>query len=248
MRYFSVLLLFLGACVNKAVEQMNDPSLEELYHSATLQIQPLSEHTYVHISQIVLEDGHAFDCNGLLYVKEGDVLVFDTPATEAVSEELLAFIRKQGWTTQGVLINHHHTDCLGGLSFFHKAGIASWAHQKTIAEAALDHAVVPMYALLDTMWQVGKLGPVQVYHPGAAHTNDNIVAYVEEDSVLFGGCMIKSLGASKGNIADADTLNWPQAVQLVKHQFPAARYVVPGHGAWGDTALLTYTANLFKNK
>ena len=38
---------------------------------------------------------------------------------------------------------------------------------------------------------------------GEGHTKDNIMGYFTEDQALFGGCLIKKVGASKGYLGDA---------------------------------------------
>jgi metallo-beta-lactamase class B len=63
---------------------------------------------------------------------------------------------------------------------------------------------------------------------------------------LFGGCLIKSVGAGKGNLADAHVEAWPASVEKVKSAYPNAKVVVPGHGKHSDRQLLEYTIQLFK--
>ena len=74
----------------------------------------------------------------------------------------------------------------------------------------------------------------------------NIATYIPEDQVLFGGCMVKAYGASKGNVADADQENWPKAIRRLQRKFKNATVIVPGHGFPGDQELLNYTIELFE--
>jgi metallo-beta-lactamase class B len=86
---------------------------------------------------------------------------------------------------------------------------------------------------------------VHLYYPGAGHAIDNIVTYIPTAQTLFGGCLLKSLGSGKGNLADADTEKWSATVKNVQDHFPNIKFVVPGHGKAGNTALLEFTIGLF---
>jgi len=81
---------------------------------------------------------------------------------------------------------------------------------------------------------------------GEGHTRDNIVSFLPKEGVLFGGCMIKSLKAGKGNLKDANVEEWANTVSKVKAAFPEVKHIVPGHGAVGGIDLLDYTIDMFK--
>lgn len=66
------------------------------------------------------------------------------------------------------------------------------------------------------------------------------------EKVLFGGCLIKELDASKGYLGDANVEAWSGTVNRVAEYFPDVQLVIPGHGAYGDKALLDCTIQLFK--
>ncbi len=81
---------------------------------------------------------------------------------------------------------------------------------------------------------------------GEGHTIDNIVSYFPHDKVLFGGCLIKTLGASKGYLGDANVNDWSKTVLAVKSKYGKAKVIIPGHGKPGNSELLDYTIELFK--
>ena len=84
-----------------------------------------------------------------------------------------------------------------------------------------------------------------VYFPGESHTIDNVVVYLKSKKVLFGGCMILSLNHKRpGYIVDANMIEWPKSVEIVKDKFKDAKIVIPGHGDWGDTQLLSRTIDI----
>jgi metallo-beta-lactamase class B len=81
---------------------------------------------------------------------------------------------------------------------------------------------------------------------GEAHTSDNIVTWLPDEGLLFGGCMIKAAGGGKGNLDDANVKEWSNTVSKIKAEFgDRAKIVVPGHGDVGGAELLDYTIDMF---
>lgn len=88
----------------------------------------------------------------------------------------------------------------------------------------------------------------EVYFPGESHTIDNTVVYLHNKKVLFGGCMFKGkMYNSPGLLKFANIDEWPIAVDNTIERFPDCEIVVPGHGDYGDTELLTHMSNVLKN-
>ena len=87
---------------------------------------------------------------------------------------------------------------------------------------------------------------VRFFGPG--HTADNVLGYFEKEQVLFGGCLIKELDATKGYLGDAVVGEWSTTVGRVKQAYPNLKWVVPGHGKVGDVSLLDYTIQLFSTR
>lgn len=223
--------------------------IPDSYLSNDLEIKKISEHCYVHISYLGSKEKGLIGCNGMLVVSKDEVLVFDTPTNEKASMELLDFIEK-AWEKKvvGVVLNHFHVDCLGGLKSFHKKGITSYAHHKTLELGAEDEFAKPQQ-IFENLLEL-KVGDEKVVNAfmGPGHTLDNIVSYFAPDKVLFGGCFVKSLQAGKGNLADANLLEWSNSIEKTKSRFPDARIIIPGHGKYGGPELLDYTAEMFEPK
>jgi metallo-beta-lactamase class B len=221
-----------------------------IYDSPTLQMVRLTRHTYIHHTYLQTDSWGKVSCNGLVYTHGGEAMIFDTPVDDSSAIELLYLVGQQLHArVKGIVVNHFHEDCLGGLQAFHDRGIPSYANSRTLKLAAADtanHPVVPMTGFEDTLtlWVGGKQ-VLNSYH-GRAHTTDNIVSYIPDSRVLFGGCPLKALGAGKGYLGDADTTAWSQTIRNVKAAYPKARYIVPGHGASGGRQLLDYTINMFE--
>ena len=63
---------------------------------------------------------------------------------------------------------------------------------------------------------------------------------------MFGGCLVKEVGAGKGNLEDANVATWPKTIRMLKAKYPDVKIVVPGHGKAGGAELLDYTVKLFE--
>ena len=81
---------------------------------------------------------------------------------------------------------------------------------------------------------------------GQGHTLDNVVGYFPSENILFGGCLIKEIEATKGYLGDANVGDWSNTVLKIKKQYPNLKIVIPGHGAIGGSELLDYTIQLFQ--
>ncbi|MEO0330530.1 MAG: subclass B1 metallo-beta-lactamase [Bacteroidota bacterium] len=245
MRQFLAGLVFTLLLVTSVRAQNLDTIL---YQSESLTIKQISPNGYVHISDIHIPDYGSFPCNGLVYVNQQQAVVFDTPLEDSISAELIEWIENNLTATiKAIVINHFHTDCLGGLAEFHHRDIPSYANNLTL-ELAKHKPVVPQHGFDDTLrLAVGQAEVINRFL-GEAHTADNIVSYIPEDDLLFGGCMVKEVGAGEGNLEDANVLDWPTTIQKIKQTFPSLKIVIPGHGQAGGTELLDYTIELFEKK
>ena len=185
-------------------------------------------------------------CNGLVYVHDGEALIADTPSSDSLSQMLIDWLQQDmGLQITGIIPTHFHIDCLGGLDAFHQAGIRSYGSALTQKLAQGDSAAVPE-SIFDGQMTL-KLGnqEAHVRFEGEGHTQDNVVVWIPEDKVLFGGCLVKSVGAGKGNLADANVEAWPQTISRIKNQYPNLEHVIPGHGKAGGKELLDFTIELF---
>jgi metallo-beta-lactamase class B len=217
------------------------------YESENLIINKLSDHVYQHISYLNTDSFGRVACNGMIVVNGNEAVVFDTPATNETSEELIGYLtEKQHLKIKGIVATHFHADCVGGLEAFHQKGVPSYAENRTIASLKETGSPQPQKGF-DSKLTL-KVGNKKVYatYLGEGHTRDNVVGYFPEDNALFGGCLIKEVGASKGYLGDANVQAWPETVRKVKARYPQAKIVIPGHGKVGGTELLDFTVKLFE--
>jgi metallo-beta-lactamase class B len=237
----SIMVLLASSCFDKSE---NEPET----YVRSLEIVKLSENDYLHISFLKDNKGGFIPCKGYMRKEGNEVFIFDTPINNAMSEQLISYVYKNlDATIKGVLVSHAHIDAAGGLKAFVNKGIPSYGSSKTARLLARD--TIRLSNTFDTKDSL-KLGRnlIKMNYLGPAHTDDNIIAYLEGPNILLGGCMIKSLGASKGNLADANLKEWAKTVSKVKHLYPEVSQVIPGHGMRGDSTLLNYTISMFQIK
>ena len=209
-------------------------------------LKQLSENTFIHTSFLQTNDFGHVPCNGLVVRNGSQALIFDTPTDNQSAKQLIRLVQDSlHCTIVAVIPTHFHTDCLGGLQAFHEAGILSYANQLTLEFAKKSEVEVPKKGFRNSLTLVVGREKVLIKFLGQGHTRDNVVGYFPSEQVLFGGCLIKELGASKGYLGDANVKEWASTVNQVKKAFRQVKIVVPGHGEAGDSRLLDYTQQLF---
>jgi len=242
---FSIITLFLMGCQSQKTLQNTE---NIVYTSDNLIIKQLTPNTYQHTSFLQTETFGNVPCNGMIVINNNEAIVVDTPVNDETSYELINWIsRDKNAKIIAVVPTHFHDDCLGGLTAFEKNNIPSYANSKTIEFAKANEMNIPQNGFNDTMTlPVGEI-KIDLTFFGEGHTRDNIVAYVENDKVLFGGCLVKELNAGKGYLGDANVDEWSKTIEKISDYYPNLQLVIPGHGDVGNKELLKFTAQLFKN-
>lgn len=240
IKIVALLLVLLYSC-------QNPPEKKIIYKSNTLKIEQLTRNTFVHISYLETESYGKVPCNGLIFIDNNEAIVFDTPTNNKISSELISWINSSlNCEIKAVVINHYHVDCLGGLKEFHTNNIKSYASNFTIALSKKHQKEIPKIGFQKSLaLKIGNQKVMNTYI-GEAHSKDNIVSYIPNEKILFGGCAIKSIGAKKGNLNDANVNEWSNTIEKIKKEYKDLAYVVPGHGRPGEVELLDYTISLFK--
>lgn len=211
-----------------------------------IQIDSIAPNVWIHRSFLNTKDFGRVTCNGVIFKDQDEVVVIDTPVDDSSSYELIQWINNQLHAEIiAVIPTHFHEDCLGGLSVFHQSKILSFANIHTIDSAQSQNVIIPKIGFNQELEiRVGNEEVICSF-VGAGHTRDNIIVSIPSQKVLFGGCLVKEIGATKGNLEDADINAWPITIQTLKEKFPEAQIIVPGHGKFGDRSLLDYTESLF---
>ena len=190
-----------------------------------VELQPLGSRFVLHRST----SAESIPSNGLVAITERGLLLVDTAWTPAQTEAILRWGEdrlKQHWI--GAVLTHSHDDRAGGLDALLRRNVPVSALDLTVAklEQRNVRGVKPLFSA-----KTGTLDDdrgFEAFYPGPGHTTDNIV--VKFDSLLFGGCLIKSAEADDlGFTGDADLKAWPAAVRRVQERYGKTT-VVPGHG------------------
>ncbi len=237
MKRFVLIIIGLLACLALKCQHV-------VQISEQLQLIPVIPNVWMHSTTVSQEPYGTFTCNGMVYIRQNQAIIADTPPDEASSNRLLSWLVERKIQVKAVIVNHYHWDCLGGLGAFHEQDIPSYGHALTPQLAMADSLPAPQYTFSDSL--VIELGtaPVIAAYLGPAHSTDNLVVYLPEEKVLFGGCMIKAMGSGKGYLGAADLVKWSHTVQKVKERFET-EFVIPGHGPYGGQELLDYTMDMF---
>jgi len=248
IKTFLIMLLSCSALVVKA--QKNEAFKPKIvYQTDDLVVTQISKNAFEHTSYLQTQDFGKVPCNGLVVSDSKEAIIFDTPTNDKSAEELIKWMTdKLHFKIKAIIPTHFHDDCLGGLKAFHDHQIPSYANFKTITLAKEKGFVVPENGFKDVLTlKVGKESITAKFF-GEGHTKDNVVGYFPSENILFGGCLIKELDATKGYLGDANVEAWSNTVEKIKKEYPNVKLVIPGHGERGNSKLLDYTISLFKTK
>ncbi|MEH6308297.1 subclass B1 metallo-beta-lactamase [Olivibacter sp. CPCC 100613] len=217
------------------------------YVSENLVIKKVKDNVYEHTSYLLTNDFGKVPCNGMIVFDAGEAVVFDTPADDSTATVLINWIKDRlKCKVVAVIPTHFHADCLGGLQAFHTNQTPSYAANKTIDFAKTKKLIIPQHGFDKKLeLHVGNREVIAEFN-GEGHTKDNIIGYFPDQKVMFGGCLIKEVNATKGNLEDANVNDWSETVRKVKQKYPETELIIPGHGESGGQELFDYTIQLFK--
>jgi len=216
-------------------------------YDGKMEIKEIAEGVYVHTSYAELEGVGLYPANGLIVVDGKDAYIIDTPWLKQDSVNLQQWAKDSGLKIKASLSTHFHEDTASGIEYFNTLGVKTVASSLTneLLESLNEaKAIVEFkgkeFSLLD--------GKIKVFYPGAGHSLDNVVVWLADEKILFGGCLVKGAEAKTlGNTADGSIEDWPTSLDKVMNKFPTMKFVVPGHGLVGDRKLLLHTKKLLES-
>jgi len=221
---------------------------EKIEVNQDVEVYALTPNIWRHVTYREMEGFGRVAANGLIIVYLDRAVMIDTPWTPEQTSVLLDWVNEhlKARVTE-VVVSHSHADRLGGLPEVHRRGIRSIGLDKT-RELALAAGAEPPKKVFSSLARI-KAGrrPLELFYPGPGHAADNIVVWIADEQVLFGGCLVKAADATTlGNTAEADLAAWPAALANLKSTYPAALVIVPGHGVPGGWELIDHTLALLK--
>ena len=233
MRFFLVILMIAAANDVCAGDKVPGLEIEEIY-----------KNVYLHKSYQRIDGFGLVSSNGLVVVDNEKAFVIDTPWSGEDTRILVGWIREQGFDPVGSISTHSHEDRAAGIRWLNSQSIPTYASNLTNEilkrekkELASNTFAGPEAILFD--------GNLEAFYAGAGHTTDNIVVWLPDSKILYGGCLVRSLGArSLGYTGEAVVNEWPATMEKLLARYSEAEMVVPGHGKIGDISLLEHTVNL----
>ena len=207
-----------------------------------LRISHLTGNFYV-FTTYNLYKGNRIPANGLYVVTNTGVIMIDTPWDTTQFQPLLDSIkRKHDQNVVMSIATHFHEDRTGGLGYYKQHGINTYTTKRTDSLSQKRNMERAEFLLHhDTTFRIGQY-TFQTYFPGHGHTPDNIVIWFENEKILYGGCLIKSVvDNTLGNLADASIKDYATTVKNVQKKFKNPRFVIPGHNDWIDPKSVQHT-------
>ncbi|MCL1097858.1 subclass B1 metallo-beta-lactamase [Shewanella gelidii] len=210
----------------------------------SLKIKKIADNVYQHVSYQTIEPWGMVSASGLIVVDGKDAYIIDTPWSQGDTQQLVNWIESKGFYPKSAIITHFHEDASGGLSFLNQSRVKTYATAKTNDLLRIKGREPANSEITSSTFQLVS-DAIEIFYPGAGHTVDNVVVWLPQKSILFGGCFVKSLESkSLGNTEDASVQAWPDSIQNVIQKYPNIEVVVPGHGKAGDIELLRHTEKL----
>jgi metallo-beta-lactamase class B len=209
-------------------------------------IEKVADNVWRHVTYKTVPDFGLVPSNGGIARFGADILLIDSAWNDAQTKLILDWTEKELKAKPSVaIITHAHEDRLGGIHEIHARGIQTIASALT-AELAKQQGLEAPQQTFDGRLDLTLGGrEIRVQYLGPGHTRDNIVVWIPDQQILFGGCLIKDLRAKDlGNIKEADLPQWPKTIEKVSQEFKQARIVVPGHGDPSGTEAISYTLEL----
>ena len=210
-----------------------------------ISIKHLTKNFYVCVSYGYPPDSdEPFPANSLFALTTKGVVLINTPWGDEQTQQLVDSVQKRfNKKIIFCVATHFHDDCIGGFNTLKRQGTKTYSSSKTYALAKKENNALPQFTFAnDTTFTIGGV-TLNTYYPGEGHTKDNIVVWLPQGNILFGGCLVKSLETNtQGYTLDANLTYWPAAIKNVQRRFPNISYVIPGHQGWqGGSRQLTHT-------
>ena len=237
MKAFFTLSIFMHL-MSAAFCQMPTPALL---------ISHLSGDFYVYTTYGMYK-GSPVPANSMYMITSKGVVLFDTPWDSTQFQPLLDSIKMRHNKNVVLCIStHFHDDRTAGLEYYKHKGIKTFTTVKTDELSKMrgnKRAEYLMYK--DTVFNVGEHS-FETYYGGQGHSPDNIIIWVPDEKILYGGCLVKSAEADDlGYLGDANVKEWSTTIKNIQQRFINPSYIIPGHSDWSSNKSLIHTLDLIQ--
>ena len=237
---FAVFILLLAGSL---------PAADSPPAGVEMTLEQVSEHVYfVQGVPGVATDNAGFISNAGVIVTGAGVVIFDSLGTPALSQLLLEKIRRiTDEPVVRVIVSHYHADHIYGLQVFEDLNaeiLAPAGSEKYLASDQARERLEDRRFTLDPwvndntrlVYPDQYLGEGMQFHlgdvefvvtvVGNAHSDGDLVLFIEPDRVLFSGDII--FEGRVPFLGDSNTRHWVQILERMEKEQLVA--LVPGHG------------------
>jgi metallo-beta-lactamase class B len=211
-----------------------------------IELIKISDGFYMHQTLVNSHEFGRFASNGLLVIKNGRAFMIDTPVTNETTAKIAKYL-KDSMDVEIKLFTggHFHVDCIGGMEFLKSSGVKTFLNKRTMNKCIEKNLPLPDTTFVENYFLNFEGIPVECRFVGGGHSADNIIVYFPDQKILFGGCLVKSVGSPNlGNLQDAVVGEWKTTIQRIIDLYPSTKFVIPGHGDYGGIELLYHTIEL----
>jgi metallo-beta-lactamase class B/metallo-beta-lactamase class B GIM len=212
-----------------------------------LEITPIADGVFIHTSFKYIQGYGVVDSNGLIAIDKKQAYIIDTPWSEPDTKLLLSWLSDRGYKAVASISTHFHEDRTAGIEFLNSKSIPTYTSELTHRFLVREGKPVPTHYFSGDGFTLGN-GLIELYYPGAGHSEDNIVAWLPKSRMLFGGCLVRSHEwEGLGNITHASVSAWADSIENIKSKNYPIQMVIPGHGKVGGPDILDHTIKLAKS-
>jgi metallo-beta-lactamase class B len=212
-----------------------------------LKISHLTDDFYIYTTYNTYE-GNKLPANGMYFLTNNGVVLFDTPWDTTQFQPLLDSIKlKHGRNVILCIATHWHSDRTEGLEYYKKQGIKTYTTRLTDELSKRNDKKRAEYLIeKDTLFNIGQ-HTFETYYPGQGHTIDNIVIWFDKEKILYGGCLIKGADAENlGYLGDANKTGYYATLKNVEKKFINPKYIIISHSEWNNINSLKHSIKLAK--
>lgn len=178
---FGALAVSSGFLFGCASAPKLEPGLPDVgvVHEITpdLHVCGLAPGVWLHTTYRMLGGQVRFPSNGLIVDGGTRLYLVDSAWGEQETRTLVEWLEEAADRRLSLMLaTHHHDDRASGIAFLQARGVRVVAHPETRSLASQNGLGAPE-SLPDLSSEGGsvRLGPLEVFYPGAAHTLDNVV-------------------------------------------------------------------------
>jgi metallo-beta-lactamase class B len=211
-----------------------------------IELIKISDGFYMHQTFANSPEFGRFASNGLLVIKNRKAFMIDTPVSNETTAKIAQYLKdSMGVDIQIFTGGHYHIDCIGGMEYLKSSGVKTFLNKRTMLKCIENKLPLPDTTFDENYFFNFEGIPVECRFAGGGHSADNLIVYFPDQKILFGGCLVKSVGSPNlGNLQDAVVSDWKATIQRIIDLYPSTKFVIPGHGDYGGIDLLYHTIEL----